>query len=180
MKAYLFLADGFEEMEAITPIDVLRRAEIEVVSVAISDRKVVVGAHGISILADALFVEQNFEDATVLVLPGGMPGTKHLAAHQGLKKLLEQHTLQGRMIAAICAAPSILGKMDLLKGEEAVCYPGFENQLLGATICDAKVVQSGAIITAKGAGVAVQFSLKIVASLKGEAVANQVADLICQ
>ena len=180
MKAYLFLADGFEEMEAITPIDVLRRAEIEVVSVSISDRQVVVGAHGISILADALFVEQNFEDATVLILPGGMPGTKHLEAHQGLKKLLEQHTLQGRMIAAICAAPSILGNMNLLKGKEAVCYPGFEPQLLGATLSEAKVVQSGSIITAKGAGVALDFSLKIVESLKGVAVADRIAGLMCQ
>lgn len=178
MKAYIFLANGFEEIEAITPIDLLRRAEIEVISISISNSKTVIGAHNISIQADALFSEINFEDADVLILPGGMPGTKHLDAHAGLKEILESQAIQGKLTAAICAAPSILGKMNLLEGKEAVCYPGFENQLIGATISESKVVQSGSIITAKGAGVALQFSIKIIEHLKGKTLADRVANSI--
>jgi protein deglycase len=179
MKAYIFLADGFEEVEAITPIDLLRRAEIEVISTSISNSKTVVGAHKISMQADALFSDINFEDADLLILPGGMPGTKHLDAHAGLKELIKKHVNEGKLMAAICAAPSILGKMNLLEGKVAVCYPGFEGQLQGASISESKVVQSGKIITAKGAGVAIQFSLQIIESIKGKAVADQIAKSIC-
>jgi protein deglycase len=180
MKAYIFLADGFEEIEAITPIDLLRRANIEVTSISISNSKTVLGAHKISIEADALFSELNFEDADLLILPGGMPGTKNLDDHLGLKEILEQQSSQGKLIAAICAAPSILGKMNLLKDKEAICYPGFENQLIGTRLSESKVVQSGAVITAKGAGVAIEFSLKIIESLKGKAVSDQISNTICQ
>ena len=180
MKAYIFLADGFEEIEAITPIDLLRRANIDVTSISITNTKTVLGAHKISIEADALFSELNFEDADLLILPGGMPGTKNLDDHLGLKGILEQQSSQGKLIAAICAAPSILGKMNLLKDKEAICYPGFENQLIGATLSESKVVQSGAVITAKGAGVAIEFSLKIIEILKGKAVSDQIANTICQ
>lgn len=180
MKAYIFLADGFEEIEAITPIDLLRRANIEITSISISNSKTVVGAHNISIEADSLFSDLNFENAELLILPGGMPGTKNLDEHAGLKKILEQQVIQGKLIAAICAAPSILGKMNLLKDKEATCYPGFENQLIGASLSESKVIQSGAIITAMGAGVAIEFSLKIIENLKGKAVADQIANSICQ
>jgi 4-methyl-5(b-hydroxyethyl)-thiazole monophosphate biosynthesis len=179
MKAYIFLAEGFEEMEAITPIDILRRADIEVVSVSISSSKSVVGAHRITIEADALFSEMHFDDADVLILPGGMPGTKHLDAHAGLKGILQKQADNGKLVAAICAAPSILGKMKLLKGKEAVCYPGFENQLIDAMLSENKVIQSGEIITAKGAGVAIRFSLKIVEALLGIAVADKIEQSIC-
>jgi 4-methyl-5(b-hydroxyethyl)-thiazole monophosphate biosynthesis len=180
MKAYIFLADGFEEIEAITPIDLLRRANVEITSISISNSKTVIGAHNISIAADAIFSEVNFEDADLLILPGGMPGTKNLDGHAGLKKILEQQASQGKLIAAICAAPSILGKMNLLEDKEAICYPGFENQLQGASLSERKVVQSGAIITAMGAGVAIEFSLKIIENLKGKTVADQIANSICQ
>ncbi len=180
MKAYIFLADGFEEIEAITPIDLLRRANIEITSVSISNSKTVIGAHNISIAADAIFSEVNFEAADLLILPGGMPGTKNLDAHAGLKYILEQQASQGKLIAAICAAPSILGKMNLLKDKEAICYPGFEDQLIGTSLSERKVVQSGAFITAMGAGVAIEFSLKIIENLKGKAVADQIAKTICQ
>lgn len=179
MKVFIFLADGFEEIEAIAPIDIFRRAAIEVINVSISLQKEVVGTHGIPVLADSLFSETDFTAADLIFLPGGMPGTKNLDAHEGLKNLIREQFESGKPIAAICAAPSILGKMGLLKGKEAICYPGFENQLIGATISESKVVSSGLIRTAKGAGVAIQFALQLVGELKGEAEATRIANAIC-
>jgi len=176
MKTFIFLADGFEEIEAITTIDILRRAEIQLTTVSVSDKKEVRGAHGISVMADSLFSEADFSGNDLLCLPGGMPGTKNLDAHEGLKNLIQKQAEQGKKLAAICAAPSILGKMGLLKGKKAVCYPGFENQLTGATLSEDAVVKADNIITAKGAGVAVQFALKLVAELKGQASADKIAD----
>ncbi len=179
MKAFVFLADGFEEIEAIAPIDILRRADIEVMTVSVSTDKTVRGAHGISVIADQLFSEADFSIMDLLILPGGMPGTANLDAHSGLKNLIRKHLEQNKKTGAICAAPSILGKIGLLEGKEAICYPGFENQLLGATLSDKKVVKSGEIITAKGAGVALEFAFKLVEELKGKGVANRVSDSIC-
>ena len=179
MKVYLFLADGFEEIEAIAPIDIFRRADINVTTVSISDQRTVRGSHNITITADSLFSETDFSENDLLYLPGGMPGTKNLDAHEGLKKLLVKQAGEHKSIAAICAAPSILGKLGLLKGKEAICYPGFENQLIGATLSNDKIVQSGTISTAKGAGIAVQFALKLVEILKGKALAEQLATSIC-
>jgi len=178
MKVFLFLADGFEEIEAMAPVDIFRRAGIEVMTVSISDEKLVRGAHNISIMADSLFSETDFSDNDLLYLPGGMPGTKNLDAHEGLKKLLLKQASSNKKIAAICAAPSILGKLGLLNGKEAICYPGFEDQLTGAVLSKEKVVKSGAISTAKGAGVAIQFSLKLVEELKGKQAADKIADSI--
>ena len=179
MKAYIFLADGFEEIEAIAPIDIFRRAKIEVTTVSISENKIVQGAHGIPVIADYLFTETDFSDNDILYLPGGMPGTKNLDAHEGLKDLISKQTLENKKLAAICAAPSILGKMGILNGKEAICYPGFENKLQGAILSKNKIVKSGNIYTAKGAGVAVQFALKLVEELKGPEVAQELADSIC-
>lgn len=179
MKAFVFLADGFEEIEAITPIDILRRADIEVTTISISNNKEVRGAHGIIVYADSLFTQADFSNNDLLILPGGMPGTKNLDAHEGLKKLIHLQVSKEKKLAAICAAPSILGKMGILEGKEAICYPGFENQLLGATLSNEKIVKSDLIITAKGAGVAIEFALKIVEDLKGKAKAEQVATSIC-
>jgi len=179
MKAFVFLADGFEEIEAITPIDILRRADVEVTTISISNNKEVRGAHGIIVSADCLFSQADFSNNDLLILPGGMPGTKNLDAHEGLKKLIRLQVEKGKKLAAICAAPSILGKMGFLEGKEAICYPGFENQLFGATLSEEKIVKSGLIITAKGAGVAVDFALKLVEELKGKASAERVAVSIC-
>jgi len=155
MKAMVFLADGFEEIEAIAPIDIMRRAGIEVTTISVSREKEVRGAHGVLVEADRLFEEVSFSDADLLFLPGGMPGTKNLNAHDGLKQLLLKHANEGKKLAAICAAPSILGELGLLKGKEAVCFPGFEETLKGAIVSDKKVVQSGNIITGKAAGAAI-------------------------
>jgi len=179
MKAYLFLADGFEEIEAIAPIDILRRADIQVITVSVQPHKEVCGAHGIKVLADILFDESDYSDNDLLVLPGGMPGTKNLEAHNGLKALLQNQVQQGKCLAAICAAPSVLGKLGLLDAKEAICYPGFEPYLLGAILSDQKVVQSGNVITAMGAGVAVLFALKLVEVLCGKDSADRIAKAIC-
>lgn len=179
MKVFIFLADGFEEIEAVAPIDIFRRAEIEVLTVSISDNKLVRGAHNISIVADCLFSETDFSENDLLYLPGGMPGTKNLDAHEELKNLLKKQAEKNKKIAAICAAPLILGKMGLLNGKDAVCYPGYENQLIGASLSKEKMVKSGTVSTAKGAGVAVQFAIKLVEELKGKQVADRIAESIC-
>lgn len=179
MKAFIFLADGFEEIEAIAPIDIFRRADIEVVTVSISNNKTVKGAHGIFIIADSLFSDTNFSDNDLLYLPGGMNGTKNLDSHEGLKKIVRKQVAENKNIAAICAAPSILGKMGLLKGYEAICYPGFENQMQGAILSGQKIVKSKFIHTAIGAGVTVEFALKLVEELKGKKIATQIANSIC-
>lgn len=175
MKIYLFLAEGFEEIEAIAPIDVFRRAELDVTTVSVSGDQLVTGAHGITVAADALFEELSLDGDFLIFLPGGMPGTLNLEVHEGLRGLIAQQAGAGNTIAAICAAPSILGKMGILKGKEAICYPGFESYLHGAIVSTETVVQSGNVFTAKGPGVAVDFALKLVGALKSEEVASQVA-----
>lgn len=178
MQIYLFLADGFEEIEAIAPIDIFRRAEIKLTTVSVSDNIVVTGAHNVKLFADALFSDTQFNRESLLFLPGGMPGTTNLANHEGLTALIQQHSMQGGKLAAICAAPSILGNMNLLKGKDATCYPGFEDTLAGASISESKIVKSGNILTAKAAGVAIQFALDIVRELKGETLANEIKESI--
>ena len=174
-KVFVFLADGFEEIEAIAPIDILRRAELDVVTVSISDSKTVKGAHGVKVEADQLFTETTFGENDYYVLPGGYDGMMNLSAHQGVNELLTKQHGAGKKLAAICASPSVLGKLGILEGKEAICYPGFEGNLTGATISKNSVVEDGNVITGKGPGVAVQFALKIVESLKGKETADQVA-----
>lgn len=164
MKAYVFLANGFEEMEATYPISILRFVGIEVVVVSVETEKCVVGSHGIKIDADVLFYENSFTDADIIIIPGGQPGTERLDSFEPLKKIITYYA-ENRAIAAICAAPSILGKMNLLQGRNATCYPGYEDELNGAIISKSKVVTDGNIITAAGPGVAKEFSLEIVKCL---------------
>lgn len=172
---YLFLATGFEEIEAVATIDVIRRAQLEITTVSVTGRLDVTGAHGINVKADALFDEVNFSRAEMLILPGGMPGTLNLENYQPLTTLLKDHNKRGGRIAAICAAPSVLGKMHLLRNLQAVCYPGFEEQLAGAFVCKEPVVISSNITTSRGPGFADQFGLAIVRQLRGNEVADQVA-----
>ncbi len=174
MQIYLFLAEGFEEIEAIAPIDIFRRAGLNVITVSISSTKTVTGAHGISVLADSIFEETKFENDGFLFLPGGLPGTTNLDNHAGLKRLIRQYEQNSNKIAAICAAPSVLGKMGLLAQKEAICYPGFENQLQEATLSMSDAVRSGNIFTAKAAGSALEFALMIVGDLKGKEVSETI------
>ena len=130
---YVFLADGFEEIEALCPVDIMRRAGIEVRTTAIGTRREVRGAHNITVSADMLFSELHIEGTPeLLMLPGGMPGATHLREHDGLCTLLKTASAAGSRLAAICAAPFILGELGLLEGREATCYPGFEERLFGA------------------------------------------------
>jgi protein deglycase len=175
MQVFIFLAEGFEEIEAVAPIDVFRRAGLNVTTVSITDNLKVCGAHDIALMADACFSKVNFQGEFLIFLPGGMPGTTNLGKHAGLKNLIEMQAIKGRTIAAICAAPSILGEMGVLKSKEAICYPGFEHLLKDARISTSKIVKSDNIFTAKGPGVSIPFALRIVEELKGKKVAEQVA-----
>jgi len=177
-KVYVFLADGYEEIEGLTVVDLLRRAKIDIVMVSVTGNINVTGSHNITTIADILFEEVDFSDADMLVLPGGMPGTTHLMEHGGLDKLLRDFHAKDKPLAAICAAPRVLGTKGLLVGKNATCFPGNEASLLGANFCDTSVVTDGNITTSKGMGTAIDFSLSLIRSLKGEAEASKIAGAI--
>ena len=166
-KVYIFLADGFETVEALAPVDVMRRAGIEVVTVSIMGRQNVVSAQNIPVVADALYEDLCFCDADAFVLPGGGTGTENLSAHASLRALLEKVNAEGKLVAAICAAPMVLGRTGLLKGRKATCYPGCEGDLFGAEYTAAPVEKDGNIITGCGPGVSFDFGFAIVEYLCG-------------
>ncbi len=175
-KVNVYLAEGFEEIEAVTVIDVLRRAGIDVTTVSISNDREVKGAHNIPISADKLFTQLDNMQTDMVVLPGGLPGTTNLGAHEGLSQILKSFAENNKYIAAICAAPSIIGKMGILEGCNATCYPGFEEYLMGANPMGDLVVQHNNVITSKGPGTALYFSLKLVEILQGKEVAEQLKE----
>ncbi|MEG1427523.1 MAG: DJ-1/PfpI family protein [Oscillospiraceae bacterium] len=158
---YVFLAEGFEEIEALATVDILRRAELSVKTVGVTG-KTVTGSHGIPVEADMILQELTTDDMELIVLPGGMPGTLNLEKNPIVQAAITYCARNNKYICAICAAPSILGHMGLLQGKKAVCFPGFENELLGATLAGGAVCRDGNYITGKGAGVTVDFALKIV------------------
>ena len=172
---YMFLADGFEEVEALCPLDLMRRAGLSVKTVGINKNEIV-GAHGIKIIADMSDIEYSDNEAEMIFLPGGMPGTLNLANNTTVINAINKAALDGSYIAAICAAPSILGDMGLLNGKEAICYPGFEDRLKGAVISKNKVVSDGKIITAAGMGVAYDMGIEIVRVLCGDKKANELKE----
>lgn len=172
---FLFLAEGFEEIEAVSTLDILRRAGLDVKSVSVTAKKEVVGAHGMPVVADLLFRDIEEKEASCLILPGGMPGTKHLNEHRGVVEWLEKQHEQNGWIAAICAAPSILGRLGMLQNRKAVCYPGFESELTGARIGEEPTAVDGHLITANGPGSASLFALAIVEQLSGCEKAKEVA-----
>ena len=172
---YLFLAEGFEEIEALTPVDVLRRAGLEVKTVAVGTSKTVKGSHGIEVVADVLESELGNDVLEAIILPGGMPGTTNLEESAIVIDTLMRAIINGSLVCAICAAPSILGICGYLKNKKATCYPGFEEYLDGATFTDERVVRDGNIITAKGMGCAAEFALCIVEALLGKEKADEVA-----
>ncbi|MBB2181606.1 DJ-1/PfpI family protein [Lachnospiraceae bacterium MD1] len=177
-KIYIFLAEGHEEIEALTVVDLLRRANIDITMVSITGKRMVTGSHQITTQADALFEEINCTDADMLILPGGMPGTKNLQNHAGLDSLLKDAHAKKIPLAAICAAPIVLGTKGLLEGKNAVCYPGHENNMGGAQIVNEAVVTDGNIITAKGMGAAIDFSLAIIKFFSGADKAKEIAAAI--
>ena len=174
-KVAVLLADGFEEIEALTVVDILRRASVYVDTVSITDEYKVRGSHGINVQTEDLFDEVNFVEFDMIVLPGGMPGTTNLDEHPGVKRVVEDYATSGKYVAAICAAPSILGGMGLLKGKRAACYPSVEDKLPGAVISRLPVVQDGNIITSRGMGTAIPFALELVTRMCGKEKADELA-----
>ena len=166
---YLLLAEGFEETEMIAPLDVLRRAGIPVKTVGVTGAEVL-GAHGVCVKADLLPDDVKKEDADGVILPGGMPGTTNLEKSEFVLDLLDYCAKEKKLVGAICAAPMILGKQGYLKGRAAVCFPGFEEYLHGATIEETLVATDENFITAKGAGAALEFGAALTNYLKGEGV----------
>ncbi len=165
---YCFLADGFEEMEAIAPIDILRRAGADVITVGVTGQYVT-GSHGIVVKADVLVADILLEDKLeAIILPGGLRGAENLENSTQVQSAIDYAFNRGKLVCAICAAPQILGHKGILDGREAIAYPGFEKELQGANISDKYVVRDASIITAKGAGVAAEFGLEIVSALFGK------------
>ena len=168
----MFLADGFEEIEALCPLDIMRRAGIEVRTVGV-DSKEITGAHKITVTADITLDEYEYSSPDMIFLPGGMPGTLNLASSEKVIDTVKKAFAEKKYITAICAAPSILGDLGLLHGKEAICYPGFEDRLTGAKISSKRVVSDGKIITAAGMGAALELGLEIVRVFKGDAEAKE-------
>ena len=171
----IFLADGFEEIEALMVVDLLRRVEIRVDMVSITDSMVVTGSHGISVSADKLLKEIDFSDYELLVLPGGMPGTLRLGECELLCKEVMKAYDNGKKIAAICAAPTVFGKLGLLNGKKACCYPEMEDGLVGANVSFDAVTVDGNITTSRGLGTAIEFALSLIAQLIDQKTADELA-----
>ena len=170
-KVYAFVSDGMEEVECLAVCDILKRAGISTELVSITGSRQVTGSHGFKIEADALF-EEITDDAEVLFLPGGLPGTDHLKAHEGLAELLRTHAASGRRLTAICAAPSVLGLLGLLEGHRATCFPGLEEQLKGAVCVGDGVVTDRLITTGRGMGWSMDLGLELVRLLVNEETAK--------
>jgi 4-methyl-5(b-hydroxyethyl)-thiazole monophosphate biosynthesis len=176
---YVFFADGFEEIEALTAVDVLRRAGMTVQMISVTPDEIVTGAHGVPVLCDKNIDSCDFFDAGLLVLPGGMPGAATLGESEELRKLLLHFAKEKKPIAAICAAPMVLGKLGLLKGRKATCYPGFEQYLEGAEITGEQAVRDENFITGRGPGAATAFALLIVETLIGKEKAQSLKEEMC-
>ncbi len=177
LKVNMFFATGYEEVEALTVVDLLRREGIEIEMVSITGEKVVTSSHGVSVVMDKLFEEID-DSADMIILPGGMPGTLNLKAYKPLQEKILRYVKADKYLAAICAAPTVYGEMGLLEGRKAACYPGMEEGLVGAIKCYDNVVVDGKFITSRGLGTALDFGLKIVEILKDEVAATKLANKI--
>lgn len=174
---FIFLADGFEETEAVTPIDLLRRCQKEVVTVGVTG-KTAVSSHNIPVVCDITLDQMPTEYPEMIILPGGKTGVDNLKSCEKLAQLIRDCNEKGIFIGAICAGPSIIGSMGLLKGRKAVCYPGFEGFLEGADVLDVPAVRDGHFITARGAGASLEFSYELIKALLGEDAAEKTAGSI--
>lgn len=177
---YIYLADGFEEIEALFPLDLFRRAGLDAKTVSVTEKREVTGSHGITVRTDLTVKdgEYNPKEAELIMLPGGMPGTLNLETSAELHAALDYAYESRKIIAAICAAPSVIGKKGFLKDRKATAYPGFEEYLIGRIPTDEKCVKDGNIITAAGAGVAMEFGLKIIETLCGADTAKKIKNAI--
>jgi 4-methyl-5(b-hydroxyethyl)-thiazole monophosphate biosynthesis len=173
-KAVIVFAEGFEEIEAVTPTDILRRADVQVELVGLN-AAAVTGAHGIVFKMDRVL--NDAENVDAIILPGGMPGAQHLSESERLARLLKAHLEDGKIVGAICAAPGVvLGRHGLLAGRKATCYPGFEKEFGKGTHVDEAVVVDGNLITSKGPGTAFAFGLALACALAGDAKADELAE----
>lgn len=178
---YVFLANGFEEMEAIATIDILRRAELSVATVGVGG-KIVIGSHNVPVIADIVDKEFVYDERVqMVILPGGMPGTLNLEKSPIVCDAIERANSEGKYIAAICAAPSVFGHKGLLEGKRACCFPGFEEQLFGAQPCEDRVVHDGNVITSRGAGTVYDFAHKLVEILVDKNEADKIlSSMLCK
>ncbi|MCI8299528.1 MAG: DJ-1/PfpI family protein [Lachnospiraceae bacterium] len=174
----VFLAEGFEEIEGLTVVDILRRAGINAQTISIMGTREVCGSHRIPVIADELFEDVDFEKLDGVVLPGGLPGTTNLGRHKGVDKTIRSFAAEGKLVAAICAAPGVLGQAGLLEGKKAACYPGCEDKLTGAEVSYEEVAEAGNIITSRGMGTTIAFALRITAYLTDEQNARELAEKI--
>ena len=174
-KVAVILAEGFEEVEAIAPVDLLRRAKIDCVTVSLAEERLVPSSRSIPILADKSWNEVDFAEVDGMVLPGGLAGTERLLADARVETLLRQYYEAGKLTAAICAAPTVLAKAGLLAGKRAICYPGLEEKLSGALVTFEEVVRDGTVITSRGMGTSVPFGLALVEYFLGKATAEALA-----
>lgn len=170
----IFMADGCEEIEGLAVVDIVRRAKMDITMISINGKKEVTGAHNVVFLADALASEVDFEEFDAIVLPGGGPGTRNLEADATVNQVIKKFAAEGKLVCAICAAPSVLGAAGILQGKRATCYPGFEDKLTGALVSEEAVVTDGNIITGRGMGAAIPFGLEIVRYLQGEEAAETI------
>lgn len=177
-KIAVFLAEGMEEIEALTVVDICRRAQIETETVSISESRMVTSSHGVGVQADKLISEIAFDEVDMIVLPGGMPGTRNLEACQFLMEQVDAFNEKGKGLAAICAAPSILGHRGVLRGRNACCYPEFEEELSDALVSKHPVEVSEHVITSRGMGTAIEFALAIVSAVKGKECADSIKNAI--
>ena len=169
---YLFVAEGTEEVEALAIVDVIRRAGLAVRIISITGNALVTSSHGVRLYADGVFEEEKFDDVAMLVLPGGMPGSTNLAAHAGLCELIKHHAATATPLAAICAAPLVYGRLGVLEGRRATCYPGFEPELRGAVCTGALVERDGNIFTGRGPAAAFPLGFAIVEHFLGTEKVN--------
>ena len=177
MKVRMLFETGYEEVEALTVVDLLRRAKVDCLMVAADDQDTVTGSHGITVKMDEK-ISELADDADMIVLPGGMPGVTNLIANEKVRNLVCGQYEAGRYVAAICAAPTIYGEMGLLEGKNATCYPGMEDKLLGANWQEQPVVVDGNFVTSRGVGTAIAFALTLVTILKDEETAKSLANSI--
>ena len=178
-KVYVFLADGFEDVEALIPIDVLRRGGVEVVTVSTTDFPLVESAHGVNIEADIQFEQGDYSDADLLMLPGGMPGASNLFEHEGVCKAVADQAAAGKKVSAICAAPAVvLAPLGILEGKKATCYPGFEKALTGAgaTYTGDLVTVDGNITTGEGPAAAFPYAYELLTQLVNKQTSDQIAE----
>ena len=174
-KVYVFLADGFEDIEGLTVVDLMRRADIDIKTVSIKKSKEITTSHGITMLTDLTFAETDFTDADMLVLPGGMPGTINLGESDAVRKAILAMNDAGKIVAAVCAAPGVLGKYGLLEGKTACSFPQHEKNLIGATVVREPVVVDGNIVTSRGLGTTMDFGLKLLELLEGKEKSDEIA-----